>query len=82
MSLRSRIEKITTDVAIATASNLMATKYQQVQNNSAPMGTVVSIDGQNITMQMDDGSTVTSVMDGSRQVGIGTVGMAVGGIFR
>lgn len=81
MSIRTRISNLSTEVATQVATQLLYTRYQQIQNNASPLGKVVSTDGVNLTVQMPDGTTQKIIAAGNRNLGQGSVGIVAGGVL-
>lgn len=81
MSLRKRVETIAREVARETALQLIATRFQQIQNSNSSVGKIISADGVNLKLQMSDGSTKNAKAGGNRNVGQGSTGITVGGVF-
>lgn len=81
MSLRNRVRDIARETALQAARQLMYTRYQQIQNNASPIGKVTEANGVKLTLEMPDGTTQTATAAGNRNVGQGSTGLFVGGIF-
>lgn len=81
MSLRSRVEQIARDTAIQAATQLMYTRYQQLQNNNSSVVQITETDGQNLTVQLPNGTTQQATASGNRNVGDGSTGILVNGIL-
>jgi len=81
MSIRDKIEKIAREEAWAIASSMMGSKCQQISNDSALNGKIVSIDGQTAKVRLSDGREITATISGNRYLGTDDSVVIVAGII-
>lgn len=82
MSVKKRVEEITTEVATAIAMKYAAALDAKIKAAKAGgVGQVTKVDGANLTVKLADGSEVKALATGDRPIGLKMNGIVVGGRF-
>ena len=71
MSLRQRVNDIASSVATQVAQQLIEIRVKQIAASLSSMATVSKISGNQVTLNMADGTQTTVTNAGGRIVGVG-----------